>query len=460
MRYPEDNDAERENDMRNYAVEPWMMDQLDRNWSYLGWGPHEDYMLIGDLSHPNSPRKFPTWAAFRNGFTVGEHPDAHGDRSGGEVVGWYFNLARERRECKACDGSGENPETKRLHDDWYDFKNTGRRWCDNITQDEADALVENSRMREMTHVRSRQRLDTLVAEGRLPAERAEELWEGRDRGLDRHDEDTGELQGVYIQWRDRVPAEEINEANRGPGIGHDAINRWICVRARAERLGVYGTCEKCDGHGHIPVDIRGRLQLVLWIINPLTGQSYGLEVDNIEKDELEDVYDFLQGMRDRLVGRLEVPKAAVSRDLDGFGRGETMMWTQAGSLLERSDSGWASEAVFASWEDFCWPTHYKYGDPDDGHRVPKDHPKFAELHTGEPAWQLDDLNEMVALRFGLDPHGSRIERLYVWMILPRKGASKRVTINNVTERDLPAIRAYALQGAERARERLDPSVKE
>ena len=28
--------------------------------------------------------------------------------------------------------------------------------------------------------------------------------------------------------------------------GHDAINRWICVKARAKHLGIYGHCEHCE----------------------------------------------------------------------------------------------------------------------------------------------------------------------------------------------------------------------
>jgi len=312
----------------------------------------------------------------------------------------------------------------------------------------------------MTHVRSRGALLFLVADDKITQDEADALWEGRDTKYDRHDEDTGELQSVFIQWRDSVPADEVNGANERPSImgGHDAINRWICVETRAKRLGVYGDCPKCDGQGYIPVDLKGRLQLVLWIVNPATGQNYGLEVDNIEKDELESVYDFLQGMRDRLVSRLEMPEVTTSKGLKKLGAGESMMWTQDASQLSGSDAGWGSESIFPTWEDLCWPTHYKYGDPDNNHRVPKDHPKFAELWTGKPAWGLDDLNELIAVRFGFDPHGQQVERVYMWIAHPRKGCSRRLTINSITEKDLPEIRRYVQQGVERTRERLDPAV--
>ena len=461
MRYPPDNEEERAKEIKANAVEPWMMNQLNRNWNYVNWGPHEDYQAVRDLSSPDSPRKFPTWGAFRKGFAPGEHPRDTGDRSGGEIIGWYFNLARECNECVTCDGSGQNPETKRIEDDWYDFNGTGRKWCNNITQDETDALVEKGRLREMTHVRSRKHLDHLTADGKITQDEADSLWEGRNTKFDLHDEDSGELTGVFIQWRDSVPAEEVNGANERPGLGgHDAINRWICVETRAKRLGVYGNCPKCDGEGFIAIDLKGRLQLVLWIVNPATGQNYGLEVDNIEKDELGSVYDFLQGMRDRLVSRLDMPEATTSKVLRGFGGGESMMWTQNASQLSGDDEGWGSESIFPTWEDLCWPTHHKYGDRDNNHRVPKDHPKFAELWTGEPSWGLNDLNELIGVRFGFNPHDQKVESVYMWIAHPRKGCSRRLTVNSITEEDLPDIRRYMQKGVERARQRLDPVVSE
>lgn len=461
MRYFPDPD-EYEQEVKDYAAEPWMVEQLKRNWDYVNWGPHEDYQWIKDLSDPNSPRKFSSWGTFRKGFTPGKHPEVHQDRSGGEVVGWYFSVARERRPCTKCDQSGLNPESKRISDDWYDFNRTGRRWCSKITQDEADALVEAGRLWDLCVVRSRASLDALVEQGRITSERAEELWENRNQKHDREIEDQDGVtkhHQVSIQWRDKVPAEEVNEWNEGRGFGHDAINRGICVRTRCKREGVWGLCEACEGHGYVPVDLKGRLQLVLWIVNPMTGQNYGLEIDNIEKDELEDVYDFLGGMRDRLVSRLDMPEATRSRELKGFGKGESMMWTQDGSVLNNRQ-GWGGVSMFDSWEDFCWPTHFTYGDHNNDNRVPKDHPKFAELYTGEPSWGLDDLNELIGARFEYDEHGQQIKRLHLWVAHPRKGCSRLVTINEVRESDLPAIRKYVLEGRDRAKARLDPAMED
>lgn len=118
------------------------------------------------------------------------------------------------QECTACKGSGYNPETKRIADDWYDFEGTGREWCHNITQDEVDALIENGRLMDFTH--------NFV----------------RGKGW------------TKIEPPPQITAEMVNEWSKH-GLAHDAINRGICVETRAKRLGVFGYCPVCNGDGEI-----------------------------------------------------------------------------------------------------------------------------------------------------------------------------------------------------------------
>lgn len=117
-------------------------------------------------------------------------------------------------KCSACDGSGLNPETKKISDDWYDFNQTGTRWCDKITQDEVDALIEAGRLYDFTHT---------FTPGKG--------WEPK------------EPQPI-------VTAEMVNKWSR-KGLGHDSINHWVCTKARAKRLGVFGHCKVCGGEGEI-----------------------------------------------------------------------------------------------------------------------------------------------------------------------------------------------------------------
>ena len=120
------------------------------------------------------------------------------------------------QKCIACDQSGYNPETKKLADDWYDFGRTGRRWCDAITQDEVQALVDNGRLRGLTH-------------DHVP---------GKDC--------------VEKEPHSVPTAVEVNRLSRIRGVFlHDAINKLICVETRAKRLGVWGTCPVCQGNGEL-----------------------------------------------------------------------------------------------------------------------------------------------------------------------------------------------------------------
>lgn len=122
---------------------------------------------------------------------------------------------QRQRKCPFCDGSGYNEPTKQIADDWYDFEGTGRRWCDSITQDEVDALIERGRLMDFTH--------------RFEPGKG---WQKREP-------------------EPKVTAEQVNAWSAGRGMGHDAINQMICVETRATREGVYGLCEHCDGDGEV-----------------------------------------------------------------------------------------------------------------------------------------------------------------------------------------------------------------
>jgi len=108
-------------------------------------------------------------------------------------------------KCPACDGSGYNPATKKLKEDWYTHSRTDGKegWEYSLTQDEVDRLVKGRRLRDLT----------------------------RD---------------------DYYPtADEVNQWARTNFMGHDGINQMLCVEVRAKRLGVFGKCELCKGEGDL-----------------------------------------------------------------------------------------------------------------------------------------------------------------------------------------------------------------
>jgi hypothetical protein len=182
-----------------------------------------------------------------------------------EVWPGYINPHfQHRRNCPFCDGSGHNPATKQIADDWYDFGRTGRRWCDKLTQDEVDALVEAGRLRE---------------------------WRGRENG----------------GWV-TVPrtAAEVNAAN-GQGRGllgdlvHDSINRWICIETRAKRLGVWGECATCGGDGEAWRSPEDRAAAEAWTpTEPPAGEGWQMWETTSEGSPISPVFPTAEALAEWL----------------------------------------------------------------------------------------------------------------------------------------------------------------
>jgi hypothetical protein len=260
--YPEDESDEKELQKLNAA--PWMVELLKLNPEYTCWGPHEDYMAKGKDRGWESPSFLATWKEFRS--TFGGLNDLN------ECVNFYFSVNRDSKECPTCSewsGSGSrgyNRETAQISEDFYDFNGTGRRWCDRITEDEVDALIEA---------------------GRLGS---------------RYNRETDK----YEPTNPRPTAADVNHVNRmmrystdlhfGP---HDAINRWILIETRAKRLGVYGLCSTCNGDGYVYTSPEAHVELVLWWLHPRKGCSKGIQISLVEKEDLSDVFSFLKEAADR-----------------------------------------------------------------------------------------------------------------------------------------------------------------
>lgn len=250
-------------DLARLNAEPWMVECLRLNPKYTHWGPHEDYMTAKDAGW-REPVFASTWAEF-GPWTLSEM---------NEVVHFYFQVQRASNECEACSGSGLNPATHQISEDFYDFAHTGRRWCDAITQDECDALVKAGRLNDLAGCK----------------------WDPEKREM--------------TPPKRIVTAEDVNAANRAGAVGggfssgrHDAINRWILIDTRAKRLGVYGKCDVCEGRGYVFTEPAATLGLVLWVLHPRKGAARGVEIKSIGRDDLGAVMQFLSAAAERNAAR-------------------------------------------------------------------------------------------------------------------------------------------------------------
>lgn len=164
----------------------------------------------------------------------------------GQVWKGYVNPYRSQ-ECKACDQTGLNPETKKIQDEWYAFDDAvykpnpfrpNSRYNvvahnNNITEIEVEALVRAGRLSDLM-------------DSKYYFNDEKNIWEKCDTSVPYK-----ERKWVECEQPTFPTPDQVNEWNLKSPFGHDATNQSICVEARAKELGVYGMCECCNGDGEI-----------------------------------------------------------------------------------------------------------------------------------------------------------------------------------------------------------------
>jgi hypothetical protein len=325
--YPEADDTYDQEELARLNAQDWQVEQLKLNPDYVSWGPHEDYMWVknrdeGGKGGWNARILLKNWNAFIRG-EDGEGGLGLDDLN--ECVNFYFSLERSAEDCPSCTGNGYHPDAQWVSESWYktsspfaapdayserikqgmnemfgsnfrpglyghqafpdeatlakygpefrafceEMRDGDGEWCHDITQDEVDALLESRRLHDLAR-----------------------NWVVGDDG-----------QGRWVRNDKKITAEAVNEWSRGRGMGHDGINRGICIKARLERFGIPKTCPACEGHGSRYTEPAARLALVLWWLHPRKGCSRGIEVGRIEREQLPEVYAYLKAAADRNAAR-------------------------------------------------------------------------------------------------------------------------------------------------------------
>lgn len=259
-------------ELEKLKAEKWQIDLLAKNPEYVWWGNYEDYMSSKD-------------SGWREPIELDNPDELWGLDDYNEVVNFYFELKRKHHDCPHCEGDGVNKETRQLSEDWYDFDKTGRRWCHDIGEVEVEALIKGGRLTD------------LMGENWYRYEEEQDQWKVLDRTLP-----FAQREWVNCEQPTYPTPEVVNDWSRGRGLGHDAINRWICVEARAKHLGVYGNCEHCDG-GTIYDEDFATVGLQLWYLHPRKGASRGVYVKNITEKDIPKVIEYLKGAAERNANR-------------------------------------------------------------------------------------------------------------------------------------------------------------
>lgn len=136
-------------------------------------------------------------------------------------------------------------ECNRLLEMW------NQQWNHHLIVADVAALVEDERLFDFT----RRRLKDIPLEEYIRT-RAYYLWEeaGRpeDDGTTFWEKAAEEHSGYWLPfWNGYTPTpEEVNDWSI-EGMGHDAINCHVCIKARCEREGYPVECDVCNGNGSI-----------------------------------------------------------------------------------------------------------------------------------------------------------------------------------------------------------------
>lgn len=203
------------------------------------------------------------------------------------------------QKCPRCDGTGYNVETKRIYDQWYSFDNTeyvniegtdkrynANAWHSNLDVPDIEVLVKRGRLMDLVQeVRIVGRKDLKTKNYRFNDDENGGKWVGYIDG-EEHDVEEPVMPSPLI----------VNEWDRR-GLGHDCINQWICVKAKAERLGVYGKCDCCAGEGDIWSSQEMKEKGENWVrYGPPSGDGFQLWENTSEGSPVSPVFDTLDGL--------------------------------------------------------------------------------------------------------------------------------------------------------------------
>lgn len=212
--------------------------------------------------------------------------------------GYVNPYYKEMKSCASCGGSGYNKVGKFLADSWYrhtaqdmfgaffgdnilsawsreqltragwsqevcdniemakQFQfTTLTHWSDKLVQEEIDALVEDGRLKDFTHTWTK-----------------EDGWQPREGA------------------KNPTPDEVAIWGSRG--IGHDAINQWSCIKARAKRFGITDLkCEKCGGSGEFWANPEDKVAAEEWErSDPPTGDGWQMWETTSEGSPISPVF--------------------------------------------------------------------------------------------------------------------------------------------------------------------------
>ena len=203
----------------------------------------------------------------------------------GKVWEGYVNpFYKHRHECKFCEGSTLNEATKKISDDWYSFGNA--EWIDVNSRKRYNNLAWSNHLTDIE-------VDALMKSGRLGDISGFNGWFDEEEQSWFKFENGGQVKCDKPKY---PSAEEVNKWNR-ESFGHDSLNQWICVKARANHLGVFGKCEHCNEEGYVFESEELKKKFDEWEeFDPPKGEGYQLWETTSEGSPSSPVFETLDAL--------------------------------------------------------------------------------------------------------------------------------------------------------------------
>lgn len=225
-------------------------------------------------------------------------------------------------DCESCAGSGYSPQAKLFADQWYGnasfdpveygavaltvdhpgvvaaarrnvdrdpgyygrgeaavrreaerlFGHWRGQWCHHLIQADVDALIAAGRLMDFTHTpRTPEQVEIVTAK----VAAGDNSWLPESNG--------------YVPTADEVNAWGI------AGFGHDAINRWICIKARCKRTKVAVNCRACKGEGSVWHSDEAKRRSRAWRkYEPPKGDGYQLWESTSEGSPISPVFPSIE----------------------------------------------------------------------------------------------------------------------------------------------------------------------
>lgn len=287
-----------------------------------------------------------------------------------EIHDFYFQHHVESEPCPCCDGSGKNRDFAELDRGFYrSGSGRWRGWSETLTQEE---------------------IDLLVGDGRLLNARKGEV----------------------------TPQNLRDHLGR---MGHDLVNKWILLPARAKSLGIpIGDCFECVGTGKVPMS-EATIMLHAWTFDAVAGTSRVDTALDVRLPELDEIREFMatvgwEGVKRRFgwaVGDNMYPEIVYADDWNAF--------VDRRPEMKGRPSFRGRDGAHPTWR------HFHVG-PDTDLNLVFDCKVVAPAEARHETYAGSELPE----RFGL----------LLWMTHPRKGTDVVNAIHEATPEDAAEIKAF------------------